>query len=110
MILLYLGIPPILHRINFEEVVKVKDGKSINLTVEILSDLPLTGKLTWSRIDEPLSSKDIVRNFTVDDHIYTSLGIFNVSFANDSGNYSLTAQNRCGKSSLTVYIDVEGIH
>lgn len=101
-------MPPVLQRTNFEEVIKVKEGDSLNLTVEITSDLPLTGEPTWSRSDEPLSSEAVVRNFVVNKHNYTSLGLSNLSFANDSGNYSLTVKNLCGKSSLTVYIDVTG--
>ena len=101
-------MPPVLQRTNFEEIVKVKEGDSLNLTVEITSDLPLTGEPTWSSLDEPLSSEAVVRNFVVNKHNYTSLGLSGVSFANDSGNYSLTAKNFCGKSSLTAYVDVKG--
>ena len=86
----------------------VKDKKSLNLTVEILGDLPLIDEPTWSRLDGPLPTNAVVANFKVDDHMYTLLGLSDVSFINDIGNYSLTTQNKCGKSSLTVYIDVKG--
>ena len=88
--------------------VKVQDKRSLNLTAEILSNLPLIGEPSWSRLDGTLFSNAIVTNFEINDHTYTSLGLFNVSFVNDTGNYSLTTQNKCGKSSLTVYIDVKG--
>ena len=87
----------------------VKDKTSLNLTVEILSNVLLIGEPTWSRLDGPLSTNDIVINFKVNNHIYTSLGLSDVSFVNNTGNYSLITQNKCGKSSLTVYIDVKGI-
>ena len=89
--------------------VEAKEGKSINLTVEILSDSPLTFGPTWSKLDEPLPSKAVVRNFFVGRNLYTSFGLSDLSFANDTGNYSLTTENECGESNLAVYIDVKGI-
>lgn len=93
---------------NFEEVMKVIKGKSLNLTVEISSSVPLIGEPAWIKLDEPLSSKDVVKNFVVNKHIYSSLGFSNESFAIDTGNYSLSTKNACGTSSLSVYIDVKG--
>ena len=102
-------MPPVLYKTNFKEVVRKEEGNPLNLTVEILSSAPLIGEPTWSRLDDkPLSPKTIVRNFVVNEHDYTSLGISNLSFANDSGNYSLTTTNVCGESVLTVYVDVKG--
>ena len=59
-------------------------------------------------IEIPLSFRAVVINFTIDNIIFTSLGLFNVSHTDDTGIYSLTVSNMCGNSSLIVYISVKG--
>lgn len=104
----YLDFPPSLHKTNFNEVVEVTEGLPINLTVQVLSSLPLTSEPVWSRMNGVLSSSSIVINFIRDKMNFTSLGLYNVSHTNDTGIYSLTASNRCGSSSFIVYISVKG--
>ena len=107
----FLDVSPVLHKANFESVVEVEEGGSLNLTVEVFNNMSLKfTDIIWSRLDDdPLPENAIVIDFVVNGINYTSLELFNLSFANDSGNYSLTAINECGSSDLSVYVNVRGM-
>ena len=99
-----------MHKTNFEKFVEVEEGGSLNLTVEVFTNTSFTAEILWSKLDDPLPASAIVINFVVNGINYTSLELFNLSFANDAGNYSLIAINECGISDLNIYIDVKGTY
>ena len=45
-------------------------------------------------------------NYTIDGVIYSNLTLYELSFENNSNNYTFTAENKCGSSFVYVYIDV----
>ena len=46
-------------------------------------------------------------NYTADGKQYNStLSLYELSFEDDSGNYTNIVSNQCGTSSVSVYIDV----
>ena len=102
------GSPPLIHKTNYEEVLTTEEGNSVNLTAEIVSGLPLTNGPVWSRLDDSLPSKAIVIDFMVENKEYSSIEISNLSFGIDGGNYSLSASNKCGKTTSFVFINVKG--
>ena len=101
------GSPPLIHKTNYEEVLTTEEGNSVNLTAEIVSGLPLTDGPVWSRLDDSLPSKAVVIDFMVENKEYSSIGISNLSFGIDSGNYSLSVSNKCGKTTSFVFINVK---
>ena len=106
----FLDVSPVLHKANFENVVEVEEGGSLNLTVGIFTNMSINfTDIIWSKLDDPLPKNAIVIDFAVNGINYTSLELFNLSFANDSGNYSLTAINECGSSDLSVIVNVRGM-
>ena len=98
-----------LDKTNFENALDVEEGGSVNLTVEVFSNMSLAAVITWSRLDG-LPENAVVTYYVINGLNYTSLRLTNAA-AVDTGNYSLTAINECGNSNLYVYIDVtKGIH
>ena len=80
-------------------------GSPFNLTAIVLSDLNLTS-LYWSppELVSPLPNRTItVRNGNIVTTTFTSL---NNASLGDSGNYTLTAVNECGQSSLQVDVNI----
>ena len=79
--------------------------RPFNLTATIVSDLNLTS-LYWSppELVGPLPNKTIiVRNGNT---VTTILMLLKDASLGDSGNYTLTAVNECGQSSLKMDVDV----
>ena len=104
-----LDLPPTLQKTNFDEVVEVTEGSSINLTVQVFSSLPLNSEPVWLKMNGILSSGNVINHIYISDAItFTSLELYNVSHTDDTGIYSLIASNRCGSSSFIVYISVKG--
>lgn len=103
-----------LHKTNFENRLFVKEGESVNLTVEVFSNMSLApAVIRWSRLDG-LPEDIVVTHYVINGVNYESLGFTN-AVANDAGNYSLVAINDCGASDLNVHIaisteDVTGTH
>ena len=48
----------------------------------------------------------MVDNYTTDGVLYSRLSLYELSFEDDSGNYTNIVSNQCGTSSVSVYIDV----
>ena len=105
---LRVGFSPTLKEINFDEIMIQIEGESVNLTVEVITNLSLTADPTWSKLDDQLPSKATVINYTSGNQTYSTLGLPNLTSFIDTGNYTLTASNRCGTSSTFVYMDVKG--
>ena len=76
----------------------------MNITATISSSLPIIS-LQWavSNGDLPASAK----NYTSydDEYIYNTLSLFALT-PSDSGNYTFTARNSDGESTVTAYINV----
>ncbi|XP_065920649.1 uncharacterized protein [Dysidea avara] len=104
------GFSPTLKEINFDEIMIQIEGESVNLTVEVITNLSLTADPTWSKLDDQLPSKATVINYTSGNQTYSTLGLPNLTSFIDTGNYTLTASNRCGTSSTFVYMDVKGLN
>jgi len=47
-----------------------------------------------------------VDNYTTDGVLYSRLSLYELSFEDDSGNYTNIVSNQCGTSSVFGYIDV----
>ena len=95
-----------LHKINFQNALDVEEGGSVNLTVEVFSNMSLTAEILWSGPGD-LPENAVVTYYVINGINYTSL-YFNNTVVADTGNYSLTVMNECGGSILYVYIDVRG--
>ena len=48
----------------------------------------------------------MVDNYTTDGVLYSRLSLYELSFDDDSGNYTNIVSNQCGTFSVSVYIDV----
>jgi len=84
------------------------EGSNLTLITTITSDLPLSsGYPVWKVNQQPLPSTAVVDNYTIDEVIYSVLSLYNLSFYDDAGNYSNTASNECGNSSVFVDITIE---
>ena len=104
----FMWNPGAVPHIHFQDVtnniVYKFTGRPFSLTATVVSDLNLTS-LYWSPPEYvgPLPNKTAtVRHGNITTTTFTSLK--NASL-NDSGNYTLTAVNECGQSSLQVYVD-----
>ena len=74
-----------------------------NLTATIVSDLTLTS-LHWSPPDGPIPNNSAtVRHGNITTTTFISLKDASLG---DSGNYTVTATNECGQSSLQVDVEV----
>lgn len=108
---LVLDAPPVLHKTNFENRLDVEEGGSVNLTVEVFSNMSAAPtKILWSGPDG-LPENTVLTHYVINGVVYISLTFTN-AVANDTGNYSFIAINECGTSNLYVYIaiDMEGTH
>ena len=84
------------------------EGSNLTLITTISSDLPLSsGDIKWVGFHRPLPSTAVVDNYTTDGVLYSRLSLYELSFEDDSGNYTNIVNNQCGTSSVSVYIDVK---
>ena len=99
-----------LHKTNFGNALDVEEEGSVNLTVEVFSNMSLTPEIHvfWSG-PGGLPENAVVTYYVINGINYASLGFNNIVVA-DTANYSLTAMNECGSSILYVYIDVKGMY
>ena len=96
-------------QIHFENItdnsVYKSTGRPFNLTATIVSGLNLTS-LYWSLPEDvgPMpNNTNTVHHGNITTTTFTSL---KVATLGDSGNYTVTAANKCGQSSLQVYVQV----
>ena len=97
-----------LRKTNFENRLDVEEGGSVNLTVEVFSNMSLTAEASWSRLGG-LPENAVMTHYAFNGIKYTSLLLTDTITVN-TGNYSLTVINECGSSNLYVYIIVRGTH
>ncbi|XP_065884414.1 hemicentin-1-like isoform X2 [Dysidea avara] len=101
------GSPPHVDGYNFNPYVLKYEGSNLTLITEISSDLPLSsGEIKWIGFHRPLPSTAVVDNYTTDGVLYSRLSLYELSFEDDTGNYTNIVSNQCGTSSVSVYIDV----
>ena len=103
----YIGAPPQVDGYNFNSYILRYEGNNLTLATEISSDLPLSnGDIKWVGFHRPLPSTAVVDNYTTDGVLFSRLSLYELSFEDDSGNYTNIVSNRFGTSSISVYIDV----
>ena len=103
-----LGTQPLVVRSNFNPYILEYGGSNLTLITTISSDLPLSsGDIKWVGFHRPLPSTAVVDNYTTDGVLYSRLSLYELSFEDDSGNYTNIVSNQCGTSSVSVYIDVK---
>ena len=91
---------------NFYSTVPVKDGQSINITVNFLHNTPscnlpvISGQ--WSRINGYMPHLSSITNGTD----FNTLAFYNIS-ASYQATYNFTAVNQCGTKFIEVYLDVD---
>jgi len=101
------GSPPHVDSYNFNPYILKYEGSNLTLITEISSDLPLSsGDIKWVGFHRPLPSTAVVDNYTTDGVLYSKLSLYELSFEDDSGNYTNIVSNHCGTSAVSVYIDV----
>ena len=102
-----VGSPPHVDGYNFNPYVLKYEGSNLTLITEITSDLPLSsGDIKWVGFHRPLPSTAVVDNYTTNEVLYSRLSLYELSFEDDTGNYTNIVGNQCGTSSVSVYIDV----
>ena len=91
---------------HFNHYMLLDEGSNVTLTTEIITDLPLSNRSpSWNVSTGPNLPKNAkVNNYTVDG--FSSLTLYDLSFYDDTGNYTCTASNKCGTSSEFVYIAI----
>ncbi|XP_065884702.1 titin-like isoform X5 [Dysidea avara] len=103
--------PPHVERIDFFNYIRRHEGSNLTLSAKVSSNIPLlAGYPKWA-VDFNLSlpSTAMVDNYTINGTIYSNLTLYELSFENDTGNYTFTAENKCGSSFVYVYIDVRKV-
>ena len=104
---LILGSPPHVGKYNFNPYILKYKGSKLILVTEIFSDLPLSSDdIKWVGFHRPLPSTAVVDNYTTDGVLYSRLSLYELSFEDDTDNYTNIVSNQCGTSSVSVYIDV----
>ena len=103
------GAPPHVERIDFSNYIRKNEGSNLTLTTKISSNIPLSGGYPIWVVDFrlPLPSTAVVDNYTTTDGaLYNRLLLYELSFEDDTGNYTNIVSNQCGTSSVSVFIDV----
>ncbi|XP_065884691.1 uncharacterized protein [Dysidea avara] len=102
------GAPPHVDRFDFSYYIPKHKGNNLNLTTNISSNIPLSsGYPQWIKdFRLPLPSTAVVDNYTTGGVRYSRLSLYDLSFEDDTGNYTNTVKNQCGSSFVYIYIDV----
>ena len=103
---------PNITRLNFKNFVSIVDGASRTLSCEIRSDTPLQEPV-WGREYSSLPKGHSVVNSlcsfsTSKTCILSNLTLIHVERGHYEGNYTLTAENDCGKATVYVEINING--
>ena len=85
------GSAPLITRESFRYYVTITEGSNVTLTAAV-TDLPLSsGYPVWQVVHGMLPSTAKVDNYTNDGILYSNLSLYNLSYYEDSGNYTCTA-------------------
>ena len=102
---LILVSPPHVDRYNFNPYILKYERNNLTLITEITSDLPLSsGDIKWVAFHRPLPSAAVVDNYSTDGVLYSRLSLYELSFEDDSGNYTNIVSNQCGTSSACICV------
>ena len=105
---------PIITRLNFRYFVSVLNGTNRTLSCEIHSDTPLKGDPIWRREYHPalppghcidISACSLSTRKTC---ILSNLTLIHVVQGYYEGNYTLTAENDCGNTTVYVNVNIIG--
>ena len=104
----HTGSAPHVVSDNFHHYASETEGHNLTLTTLVTSDLPLSsGYPIWGVLgDRSLPSTAVVDNYTDGGILHSRLSLYNLSYFDDSGNYTNTASNKCGTSFIFVFIQV----
>ena len=103
----HVGSAPLVSRENFRYYITRIEGSNITLTATVTTDLPLSsGYPVWQVAHGMLPSNAKVDNYTIDGVLYSNLSLYNLSYYENSGNYTFTASNECGTSLVFTFIEV----
>ena len=108
---------PSITKVNFQYYIEILNGTNRTLSCEIRSDTPLEEEPTWRKDSSrlPTDIKYSVENSSCSNStsqtcIVSNLTLINaVRFKDKSlyvGNYTLTAENDCGISTVYVHVDI----
>ena len=101
------GSVPLVVRDNFRYYISITEGNNLTLITNITSELSLSsGYPVWKVINHSLPPTAVVNNYTDGGVLHSSLSLYKLSFYDDTGNYTNTASNECGSSSVFVFIQV----
>ena len=102
----HVGSAPHVASDNFYPYILKMEGSNLTLVTSITSNLSFSSD--WEVIDhKSLPSTAVVDNYTTTDGIlHSKLSLYNLSYYNDSGNYTNTASNKCGTSFVFTFIQV----
>ena len=79
----------------------------MTLITNITSNLRLSkGSPSWYGFNRNLPKIAKVVSRTVHGTVYSTLNLYNLSYYDDSGEYINSASNRCGESTVSVFIAV----
>ena len=105
--LIDIGVLSHVTSYNFNPYILEYEGSNLTLITTISSDLPFSSDdIKWVGFHRPLPSTAVVDNYTTDGVLYSRLSLYELSFEDDSGNYTNIVSNQCGTSSVSMYIDV----
>lgn len=104
----FTGAPPVIVKSNFYNYLYLSEGSNRTLITEITSKPILSrGSPIWHGFNRYLPQTAKVDKHTVDGKTRSTIKLYNLSYDDDSGEYINTAKNKCGSSSVSVFIFVE---
>ena len=106
----HTGSAPHIVRDHFHHYISEIEGHNLTLTTFVTSDLPLISGYpfcNWGVLGgQSLPPTAEVDNYTDDGILHCRLSLYNLSYFDDSGNYTNTASNKCGTSFIFVFIQI----
>ena len=103
----YSGTPPSILKDNFYKYLYLNEGSSKTLTTKIVSHPQLSdGSPSWYGFHRDLPKTAQVENYTINGIVYSTIKLHDLSYYDDSGEYINSATNKCGTSTVSVFIAV----
>ena len=105
---------PSITRVNFQNFIEILTGTNRTISCEIRSETPLNKDPIWNRDYPPyLPTENNVEsapcsNSTSKTCIVSNLTLINVVQGKYNGSYKITAENDCGNTTVSVFINIVG--